>query len=133
MAFETLLKVCLPKVEKITGLDLYPTYSYSRLYQTGNELKKHKDRESCEISVTIKLNDSENYNWPIIIENKEFFLNSGDAVIYKGCEVEHWRNVVNTANYKLGQVFLHYVDKNGPYTAYRYDKFYQKEKFFHEL
>lgn len=130
MTFETLLKISKSKVEQITGLELYPTYSYSRLYQTNNKLDKHTDRPSCEISVSIKLGESNNYNWPLFVNNKEFFLEIGDAVIYKGCEISHWREEVKVNDYMLGQVFLHYVDKNGIYSNFQYDKFYQKAKFF---
>ena len=35
---------------KTTGLKLYPAYTYARIYKKGDELKRHKDRFSCEIS-----------------------------------------------------------------------------------
>lgn len=130
LSFETLLKIKKIDVEKVTGLELIPTYSFARLYKTGNELQKHKDRPSCEISVTIKLGDTKNFNWPIYINGTPVTLDDGDAVIYKGCEVEHWREKHTVPNYFLGQVFLHYVDKNGPYEKFKYDQFYQKEEFF---
>jgi hypothetical protein len=130
LTFETLLKIKKTNVEKVTGLELIPTYSFARLYKTGNELQKHKDRPACEISVTIKLGDTKNFNWPIYINGTSVTLDDGDAVIYKGCEVEHWREKHTVPNYFLGQVFLHYVDKNGPYENYKYDQFYQKEEFF---
>ena len=40
----------------------------------------------------------------------------GDLIIYRGCEVEHWRDKFD-ANYGSYQVqaFFHYIDKNGPY------------------
>ena len=43
-------------------------------------------------------------------------LEPGDGVIYRGCEVEHWREAFDapTGSWQT-QVFLHYVDKNGPY------------------
>jgi hypothetical protein len=43
-------------------------------------------------------------------------MNEGDAIIYKGCEIDHWRNKCDGPNgYLSGQVFLHYVRKNGQY------------------
>jgi hypothetical protein len=30
----------------------------------------------------------------------------------------------------MGQVFMHYVDANGPYADYKYDKRYAKAKLF---
>jgi hypothetical protein len=130
LVFETLLKASQEKVEKISGLELYPTYSYARLYRTGNELVEHKDRPSCEISVTIKLGDTENYNWPIYMGDIPIYLNSGDAVIYKGCDIAHHRDKCLEPNYYLGQVFVHYVDKNGPHSNYKYDRKEDREQFF---
>ena len=37
----------------------------------------------------------------------------GDMVIYKGCELEHWREPFEGNNH--AQVFLHYNIKNGRY------------------
>jgi hypothetical protein len=42
-------------MEKATGLKLYPAYTYARIYKKGDELKRHKDRLSCEISTTMNL------------------------------------------------------------------------------
>ena len=42
----------------------------------------------------------------------------------------HWRNKCEIEDYKLGQVFLHYVDANGPYANERYDGYYDKGIFF---
>ena len=52
---ETLLMKVLPVMKEKTGLNLVPTYSYARVYQHGAELKRHKDRPSCEISTTLNL------------------------------------------------------------------------------
>ena len=54
-------------------------------------------------------------------------LEEGDAVLYKGCEVDHWREPY-TEGTKLAQVFLHYVDANGPYTEWKNDK--KPNKYF---
>ena len=62
---ETLLVKVLPKMQQETGLNLIPTYSYARAYKKGDELKKHKDRPSCEISTTINLGGE---SWPIFID-----------------------------------------------------------------
>jgi len=43
MAMETLLLKCQPRMEKTTGLKLYPAYSYARICKKGDELKRHKD------------------------------------------------------------------------------------------
>ena len=48
-------------------------------------------------------------------------LNPGDAVVYKGCEVTHWRRKLPKGHINV-QFMLHYVDKNGPYAEYKFDK-----------
>ena len=48
-AMEALLVKMIPIMKKKTGLELIPTYSYTRLYEKGNILKRHKDRPSCEV------------------------------------------------------------------------------------
>ena len=55
----------LPVMKEKTGMDLIPTYSYARVYQHGAELKRHKDRPSCEISTTLNLGGDP---WPIFID-----------------------------------------------------------------
>ena len=110
-ANEVLLKRIKPIMEKNTGLKLVETYSYARIYQKGNILHRHKDRPSCEISTTINLGGDP---WPIYLEpsgktNKKGIkvdLSLGDMLVYRGCELEHWREPF-TKNYCV-QVFLHY-------------------------
>ena len=62
---ETLLMYMIPIMKAKTGMDLVPTYSYTRLYEKGNKLKRHKDRPSCEISTTLHLGGDE---WPIYLD-----------------------------------------------------------------
>lgn len=114
--FDTLQERLWPIVESIVGEELIPTYSYARLYSNGDELKKHTDRPACEVSITLQLGRSHHYAWPIYMGGIRFDMGEGDGVIYKGCEVEHWRNKCDGPNnYYSGQVFLHYVRKNGSY------------------
>ena len=128
--FDTLLMKVLPKMKKETGLELVTTYSYARLYKQGDELKRHKDRPSCEISTTLNLGGDP---WPIFIDETgsnnvideyknihkpnapkgtSIDLDVGDMLIYEGCDFEHWREPFQGQN--CGQVFLHYNNVNGP-------------------
>jgi hypothetical protein len=107
---ETLLVKVLPVMKNETELDLCPTYSYARLYKHGDELKKHKDRPSCEISTTINLGGDP---WPIFIEGTKVLLEVGDMLVYSGCDLEHWREPFD--GNICGQVFLHYNHVNGPF------------------
>jgi len=144
---ETLMSFLLPYMEKYTGLELAPTYTYYRVYRPGMDLARHKDRESCEISTTVclgykYLNNNPDYNWGMYVDKDSVGLNPprgfvsagnpgemilqepGDLIIYRGCEVEHWREKFDASygSYQV-QAFFHYIDKNGPYyPAFKYDK-----------
>mgnify|MGYP003149217543 FL=1 len=136
---ETLLMYMIPVMKAKTGLELIPTYSYTRLYEKGNILHRHKDRPSCEISTTLHLGGDE---WPIFLdptgasnvidERKNIIkpgapkgvrvdLKVGDMLIYSGCELEHWREPFE--GNICSQVFLHYNHANGPFAKTNlYDK-----------
>lgn len=112
-------------VEDVVGKELLPTYSYSRVYVEGDELERHVDRPSCEYSVTVNV-ACDGEPWPIWMqygdaEPTKVTLAPGDAVIYKGCDVHHWRNKMIHARVNA-QFMLHYVDKNGPFTEHEWDK-----------
>lgn len=122
---ETILYSSLGHMEEITGKKLHPTYSYSRIYVKGDVLKPHVDRPSCEISATIHV-ATNGEPWPIWMkvrgkEPMSFTLEPGDAVVYKGCEVTHWRNVADKTDVNV-QFMLHYVDQDGPNASYKFDK-----------
>jgi hypothetical protein len=140
---ETLMDLSTPVVEQNVGKKLFPTYSYFRIYDKGSDLKIHKDRASCEYTVAVCLgadprdrpyeifvgeedessdykyyDSEENYNrykidykFPMVVNN---------ALIFKGMEKIHWREICNHDHFIT--VFLHYVDQEGPYKEYKFDK-----------
>jgi hypothetical protein len=127
IAMETLLLKVQPIMEKETKLKLIPTYSYARIYKKGDVLERHKDRFSCEISTTLFLGGDK---WPIYLSPKENVgipngkkitfssdskgikvnLEPGDMLVYKGMELEHWREAFDGKD--CAQVFLHYNTKS---------------------
>ena len=128
---ETLLMYMIPIMKAKTGLELIPTYTYTRLYEKGNILHRHKDRPSCEVSTTLHLGGDA---WPIFLDpsGQDFVIDEyknihkpgapegvrvdlkvGDMLIYSGCELEHWREPFQ--GNICSQVFLHYNHANGPF------------------
>jgi PKHD-type hydroxylase len=105
------------KVSKFVGKTLKPSYAYCRVYLKGAELSPHKDRPSCEYSVTVNL--SQTHPWPIYMGEKKVVQKPGDGVLYKGCEIDHSRKIFEGDEYI--QVFLHYVDANGQHKEHIYD------------
>jgi len=123
---ETLLVKLLPVVQKNSKLKLIPNYSYTRIYKNGDILKRHSDRFSCEISVTMFLGGQQ---WPIFLDPTgqktitnehnndapkgiKINLKVGDMLLYKGNELEHWREPFEGKD--CAQVFLHYSNLNTP-------------------
>jgi len=121
---EALLKVLLPRIATETRRPLWPTYSYFRVYQHGAVLNAHRDRASCEVSVTLNLGHDADAPWPFWIETEggrtSVELEPGDGMVYKGVEIRHWRNAFTGS--RSVQVFLHYVDQNGPYREWKFDR-----------
>jgi len=141
--FDSLLEQLVPNFEQASGKRLYPTYAYARLYAPGDELKIHTDRPSCEISATLTLG-FEGDVWPIwmadyveenqgrevtvqdgdkkwIANEAEIKMDVGDAVLYRGMDKVHWRGPYKEGKWQA-QVFLHYVDADGPHAEWKYDK-----------
>jgi hypothetical protein len=116
---ETMLVKKLPLMIKETNLNLLPTYSYWRMYTHLSDLPAHKDKPSCEISATIKINSC-GTKWPIYMAGESIELENGDAVIYLGCELEHYREEFEGDF--CSQVFLHYVDANGSHKEFEKNK-----------
>jgi len=129
-------------VEKELGIDLLPTYFYDRYYYVGQELKRHKDRPACEVSVTLQISTNSTKPWPIWFQRPDgseasITMKNGDAAIYKGCEREHWRDPLQSKYGKWEnkwrtfrkkeddtyhhQIFLHYVNAQGPFVHFAND------------
>jgi len=129
IAMETLMLKCQSIMEKTTGLKLNPAYTFARIYKNGDVLKRHKDRFSCEISTTMNLAGDP---WALYLEPDaakgrvvpgesyksentkgiKVDLKPGDMLVYRGCELEHWRNKFNGK--ECIQAFLHYNNHKTP-------------------
>jgi hypothetical protein len=121
--FEGLLEYVRPRIEQYSGLSLHPTYSAFRLYRRGNELRRHRDRPACEISVSLNIGQTPGEPWPIHVEGHSephtALLAPGDALLYSGINCFHWREPY--AGRQLIQAFLHYVNRNGSHADQKFD------------
>ena len=124
LVMEHMLERLRPQVEAATGRRLFPTYSYLRLYQTGNALRPHLDRPACEISLSLNIGQDPPVPWPLWLRGasgpRAVELQAGDAVLYRGVELEHWREPYKGVH--AAQLFLHYVDQDGPHAEWKFDK-----------
>lgn len=114
---------------KVVGKNLVPTYSYTRTYYKGSDLKVHTDRPACQYSMTINIGSSSEEPWPFFCqsqttEDKKISKIENSLytpIIYKGEDVRHWREKL-TKSFST-HVFLHYVDGDDPnFVNQKYDK-----------
>jgi hypothetical protein len=128
-----------PIVSQVTGKELLPTFCYLRVYQQGDKCRVHSDRFACEHSLSMTLAYSDDKPWPLEVAHdtvdrfhavREDFdggahgsvaMQPGDAVLYQGIHHRHGRITPNP-NAWSAHLFLHWVDRNGPYAPYAFDQ-----------
>jgi hypothetical protein len=121
-----LMEELRPAVEFCTGLKLFPTYSYARIYRHGDALAPHRDRAACEISLSLNLGQiPPDEPWALHVEGRDgdiatCLLMPGDVLLYRGIDLTHWREPY--AGQSLVQVFLHYVNQDGPHNGEKFDR-----------
>ncbi|HEX8124129.1 MAG TPA: hypothetical protein VF548_00940 [Allosphingosinicella sp.] len=127
-----------PIVEQVVGRPLLPTYDYLRLYRQGDVCKVHSDRYSCEHSLSLTLGYSDGKPWALEVETERsdpsakvdedfggpssaIAMAVGDAVLYRGVDHRHGRTVPNPNRWSA-HLFLHWVDREGPYRDHAFDR-----------
>lgn len=126
LCFESLADTIIKDVvSSVIGEDVVPTYSYGRIYYKGSELKRHVDRSSSEIAVSVCLDKDDSVeDWPLFLSLSDkrvekIIQNPGDIVIYDGNRLWHWRDVYS-GNEHIN-AFMFYVRSNGPRSELIYD------------
>lgn len=127
-----------PIMEQVVGRALLPTYDYLRIYRQGDVCKVHSDRYSCEHSLSLTLGYSDGKPWPLEVEKarsepsskvdedfgagprSSIAMEVGDAVLYQGVHHRHGRTVPNPNRWSA-HLFLHWVDREGPYRDHAFD------------
>jgi uncharacterized protein (TIGR02466 family) len=137
---DSILKMLQPVAESVAGEELYPCYTFFRLYNRMDWLKPHTDRPSCEFSATIPIFTDK--PWPIYMQKYDYekygtestswqdsaekeesanlILELGDVCFYEGTKMNHWREPFE--GNECYQLFIHYVRKNGKYSDFEFDK-----------
>ena len=127
-----------PAMSEVTGRDLLPSYDYFRIYQKDDICRLHSDRPSCEHSLSLTLAYSDGKPWSFQIGSvpmdapdylREDFgdepfssiaMNPGDGVVYRGTDLRHGRIEPNPNSWSA-HLFLHWVERGGPYAAHAFD------------
>ena len=95
-----------------------PSYSYLCAYPPKAVLERHRDRAQCAWNVSMPLDARPELPrekaWPIYLETAgqahEVRLELGDAVLYRGTDIWHWRNA-QPAAHRSTICFFHFVRK----------------------
>jgi hypothetical protein len=137
--YESIFIEIKPVIENFIGRKLYKTYYYDRFYFSNQRLEKHIDREACEISCSLHISSNTKKPWGFKLitlsnEETEVFLEPGDAIIYKGSQVLHWRDSLESKYNKFERIFrkilrlkddtyyhqgfFHYVLQDGNFVQY---------------
>jgi len=122
-----IMGILKPTLENFVGEELLPTYWFCTAYHNGSWMSAHKDRDACEISVSMNLCGET--KWPLKLKdfsNKriEVTTSPGNGVAYLGTDVEHWRSPLKgNKNERYIQSFFHFVRKNGKYSNCAYEGF----------
>jgi len=109
------------KIEKNTGLELMPAFSFVRLYKKGENLRRHLDRGANEINVTIQISGSTPWPLGVEVDGQDVLINQqhGDALIYHGLKLPHWRDEYEGEEHL--QLILAYVIKDGENARFSFD------------
>jgi len=119
----SLLSEKVSELNTLLGRKVLPAYAFLRQYGPEGYLSKHRDRASCEVSLSIHLcGDKE---WAFGIEDiegnpVELILQPGDAVIYDAPNATHWRELY-TGEFYI-QTFHHYVLLGGKHEHLFFDE-----------
>jgi hypothetical protein len=96
-----------------------PSYCYLGIYHNQAKLPKHTDREQCRWNVSVVLDSYPEITnledcWPIFLEtfpNKHTRVDAiiGDAIVYRGDKIPHWRDSLPARFTQVSICFFHYV------------------------
>jgi len=129
-----------PIMNQVTGKELLPTFCYMRIYQEGDICRVHSDRLACEHSLSLTLAYSDDKPWELSVgrdkvdplgkvrndfdgaEYGSVAMQPGDAVLYQGVHHRHGR-VTPNPNRWSAHMFLHWVDRDGPYKECAFDHY----------
>jgi len=131
------------RMERLTGSVLAPSYMYYRVYQAGDVCRIHSDRPACEHSLSLTLAYADDIPWDFAIGTrrvapdrpdglevtedfgdepfKTLTMQPGDAILYRGPVRRHGRLEPNPNRWSA-HMFLHWVDPEGPYREFAFER-----------
>jgi hypothetical protein len=106
-------------VNRITPARVEPSHCQVSVYQPGAFLRRHKDQPQYVWNLSLVVDAEPEFDleraWPINLEvegrAEEVRLEIGDAVLYRGSEFTHWRDVL-PANQSVTLLFCFFSPAN---------------------
>jgi hypothetical protein len=106
-------------VSRVAGEPVKPTYAYVSAYKQGAVLRPHVDRKQCVFTLSLWIDystqSSSTEPWPLWFQTNEGKVavtqRSGDAVLFRGCELPHWRDRPPAGSASTTLLF-HYVPRD---------------------
>jgi hypothetical protein len=109
-------------ISRTVGERVKPSYVYAATYIEDAILEPHTDRQQCEFTMSMQidylptLKSGEPSPWALSLDNLaekrvDSYLACGDGLIYKGCELVHYRDAL-FAGHQSTSIFFHYVQEN---------------------
>ncbi|MET0647801.1 MAG: hypothetical protein ABW208_14390 [Pyrinomonadaceae bacterium] len=103
-------------INQIVPAPVKPSYCYLSVYQPGAVLPRHIDRPQCVWNLSLLIDNDPDVQiddaWPIYLEvegeAREVRLDLGDAVLYRGTEIPHWREALPEGQ-RSTLIFCHFV------------------------
>ncbi|WP_428265316.1 sulfotransferase [Haliangium sp.] len=110
-------------VSGVAGEPVKPSYCYASAYRGGAALHAHLDRRQCEYTMSVlvdhssgqyagHMSDAESAPWPLWFQapggKRSVTLALGDAVLFRGCELPHWREAA-PPDWAQTMLLFHYV------------------------
>lgn len=87
-------------VSRAAGEPVRPSYTYVSAYRPGAVLKPHVDRKQCVFTLSILIEPvsaTRTERWPLWFQTDRGNISvtqaSGDGVLFRGCDLPHWRDL----------------------------------------
>jgi hypothetical protein len=105
-------------VSRAAGERVRPSYTYLSAYHPGAILKPHVDRKQCVFTLSVLIErpqDPSTERWPLWFQTHRgnLFITQagGDGVLFRGCELPHWRDRPPSDHAPVTLIF-HYVPRD---------------------
>jgi hypothetical protein len=102
-------------VARVAGEPVKPAYCYASAYRSGAALSAHFDRRQCEYTLSVLVDHSgaaAGEPWPLFFQapsgKVSAALAPGDGVLFRGCELPHWREAAHS-RFDQTMLLFHYV------------------------